>query len=272
MGLKKVIPYPGMIITENVEFAEGEYDFQGKDGIIIGADNIVIEGNGAHLYNARERGFFGIGIYSNGKNGVNIRNLKVSGFDTGLYAKHGTGHIIEYCDFSDCFTDPAWGWDNHGFHGGILFEHMNKCSIRNCKANNVWDALNMRYSNDNQVYNNDFSHTSDTGLKLWNSCGNQIYNNDFSYGIRIDPGEVHARDSAGVLIESGSNNNIFKKNNITHGGDGLFIRVLNGWMSTGNYFEENDCSYANKNAIEARSDGNTYISNKANYSRYGFCM
>lgn len=183
--------------------------------------------------------------------------------------------IIKYCDFSDCFTDPSWGWDDHGFHGGILSDHMHKCCISNCKATNVWDALNMRYSNDNRIYNNNFSHTSDTGLKLWNSCRNEIYDNDFSYGIRIDPGEVHARDSSGVLIESGSNDNIFKRNNMTYGGDGLFISVLNGWMSTGNYFEENDYTYANNNAIEAIeawAGGNTYVRNKANYSSYGFWL
>ena len=32
------------------------------------------------------------------------------------------------------------------------------------------------------------------------------------------------------------------RNDITHGGDGLFIRALNGWVSTGNVFVENDCS------------------------------
>ena len=64
-----------------------------------------------------------------------------------------------------------------------------------------------------------------------------IRENNLSYGLRIKPGEVHARDSTCVLIESGSNDNRFLDNDCTHGGDGVFIRVLNGWVSTGNVFE-----------------------------------
>ncbi len=304
MELKRVKPYPGMIITGNTEFEGGVYDFSGKDGIVIGADNITVLGNGAHIKgrlingckkeestaqcvagesgdegedasssgNGNETGFYGIGISAEGKKGITIKNLKISGFDMGLHARDGRDFVIEGCDFSDCFTDPAWGWDDHGFHGGILFVNMHGCRIQGCRARNVWDALNIRFSDDNKVLDNDFSHTSDTGLKLWNSSRNEITGNNFSYGIRIAPEEVHARDSSCVLIESGSNNNIFKRNDMTHGGDGLFIRVLNGWMSTGNLFEENDCSYANNNAIEAWADGNTYVRNKANYSSYGFWL
>ena len=36
--------------------------------------------------------------------------------------------------------------------------------------------------------------------------------------------------------------NRFERNDITHGGDGVFIRSLNGWVSIGNVFIENDFS------------------------------
>lgn len=297
--MKQVIPVPGMKITESVQFVPGEYDFFEQEGLIIEGDGIIIDGCGAVLAgghtklsqnaekgntdefgyeslqkadNARELGFFGTGILIDNKRNITIKNLTLKGFDIGALIEHSENITLENCDFSDCFTDPAWGWDDHGFHGGILMVHTHRSTIRRCKANRVWDALNMRYSHDNVIVENDFSHTSDTGLKLWNACRNLIEDNDFSYGIRIDPGEVHARDSSCVLIESGSNDNIFRRNNMTHGGDGLFIRVLNGWMSTGNLFEDNDCSYANNNAIEAWADNNTYIRNKANYSSYGFWL
>ncbi|MBN1442832.1 MAG: right-handed parallel beta-helix repeat-containing protein, partial [Planctomycetes bacterium] len=89
---------------------------------------------------------------------------------------------------------------------------------------------------------------------------------------RIRTGEVHARDSTCVLIESGSNDNRFFRNQVTHGGDGLFIRVLNGWVSTGNLFVENDFSHANNNCVESWSPGNTYIRNRANHGSYGFWL
>ena len=96
--------------------------------------------------------------------------------------------------------------------------------------------------------------------------------NDLSYGLRKNPGEVHARDSTCVLIESGSNENHLEDNNCTHGGDGIFIRVLNGWVSTGNVLERNDCSYANNNGFEAWSPRNVYRHNKANHCSYGFWL
>src|SRR6185436_12600503 len=109
-------------------------------------------------------------------------------------------------------------------------------------------------------------------LKLWNSSDNIIQDNVLSHGIRKDPGEVHARDSTSVLIESGSNRNRFLRNDCTHSGDGIFIRVLNGWVSTDNNFEENDCSYANNNCVEAWSPRNTWVRNKANHGSYGFWL
>ena len=75
-----------------------------------------------------------------------------------------------------------------------------------------------------------------------------------------------------MLIESGSNENHLEGNNCTHGGDGIFIRVLNGWVSTGNLLEGNDCSYANNNGFEAWSPRNVYRHNKANYCSYGFWL
>lgn len=298
MDKEMLIPAAGMVITRSVRLQPGEYDFREMEGIVIGADDLTIEAEGVTLRggcapraeasdtnteefgygseakadNGRALGFFGTGVLVENRKRVTIRGLSLRGFDQGVKLLHCEEITLEGCDLSDCFTDPAWGWDEHGHHGGILMIGTHRSRVAGCRANRVWDALNMRHSHFNTVEDNDFSHTSDTGLKLWNACDNRILRNNFSYGIRIDPGEVHARDSSSVLIESGSNRNYFFRNNMTHGGDGLFIRVLNGWMSTHNVFEENDCSHANNNAVEAWADHNTYIRNKANHSSYGFWL
>ena len=66
---------------------------------------------------------------------------------------------------------------------------------------------------------------------------------------------------------------VIRNNRLTDiGGDGIFIRVLNGWVSTGNVFVENDCSYANNNCVEAWSPRSTWIRNKANHGSYGFWL
>ena len=56
-----------------------------------------------------------------------------------------------------------------------------------------------------------------------------------------------------MLVQAGSDDNYFADNDITHGGDGVFIRGPDGWASSGNVFERNDASYANNNCIEAQS-------------------
>jgi parallel beta-helix repeat protein len=293
--LKEFTPFPGAVITQSVRFVCSEYDFSGKQGITIAEDDIEIEGNGAvirggmthaipiHVKDAAdstvpaeavcaESKYFGTGIRIVGRSGIIMRNITISGFDLGIQIDHCENVILEKCNVSGCFHDPDWGWDERGNHGGILLIGSNKCVIRSCRANQVWDALHLQYSDNNLLEGNDFSRTSNTGLKMWRSCGNRILNNDLSWGIRISPGEVHARDSSCVLVEAGSNDNVFRNNDMTHGGDGFFIRVLNSWMSTGNVLENNDCSYANNNGIEAWADCNTYIRNKANHCSYGFWL
>lgn len=217
-------------------------------------------------------GFKGTGIKSEGHSGITFKNFTVKGFNLGLYAADGSKLVIENNDFSDNFTDPDYGWGDPYNYGAVMLERVNESTIKNNTGRNVWTGLYLKYSNQNTVADNDFSHTSNVCLKMWNASENVISDNNMSYGIRIAPGEVHARDSTSLLMESGSNNNRFYRNDFTYGGDGIFIRVLNGFCSTGNYFEENDASYANNNAVESWSSGNTYVRNKANHSSYGFWL
>ena len=243
--------------------------------IVIKASNVTIDGRGAAIIGVRDgdpKDFKGIGISAKGVSNVTLKNVRVKGWETGLTVSDGARWRIENCDCSDNFHDPKFGWGENGRRGGIVLERVRNSTLKNNKANRVWDGCVLVDSDDNTLEQNDFSHASNTCLKLWHSCRNSVARNNLGYGLRIDPGEVHARDSTSVLIESGSNDNRFFGNDCTHGGDGIFIRVLNQWVSTGNVFEENDCSYANNNCFEAWSPRNRYIRNKANRGSYGFWL
>lgn len=245
--------------------------------IVVKASHIAINGNGAWLVGnsdlkSKQSTFTGTGITLDGVTNVTIRNLNARGWETGLHAKNCNSLTIEECNFSNNFHDPDFGWGENGRRGGIVFEQVDDSRITHCRANQVWDACVLVDSDNNTIRDNDFSFTSNTCLKLWTSCRNVVDRNNLSHGIRISPGEVHARDSTCVLIESGSNHNNFLDNDCTFGGDGIFIRVLNGWCSTDNTFTSNDCSWANNNAIECWAPRNTFIRNKANHSSYGFWM
>jgi len=243
--------------------------------IVIQASGITIDGRGAWLVGAKQgspKDFKQVAVSAKGVTRVTLKNLNAKAWETGLQIEDGSGWLIENCNFSDNFHDPDFGWGEVGRRGGIVLTRVHQSTLRKNKANRVWDACDLVNSNDNVLEENDFSHTSNTCLKLWTSCRNVIRNNNLSYGLRIKPGEVHARDSTCVLIESGSNDNRFLDNDCTHGGDGVFIRVLNGWVSTGNLFERNDASYAHNNCFEAWSPRNTYRGNKANHGSYGFWL
>lgn len=243
--------------------------------IIITASNIAIDGRGAWLVGSEQvepNKRRGVAISAEGVSGVTLRNVNAKGWETGLKITDGTGWTVENCDFSHNFHDPEFGWGENGRRGGIVAQRVHKSVFRKNRANRVWDACVLVDSHDNRLEENDFSHTSNTCLKLWNACRNRFLKNDFSHGIRLKPGEVHARDSAGVLIESGSNRNYFFDNDCTYGGDGIFIRVLNGWVSSDNVFEKNDTSHANNNCVEAWAPRNVYLNNKANHGSYGFWL
>jgi len=251
-----------------------------KMRLVVRASNIAIDGEGATLQGPGREGDpksleeAGVCVLLEGCVNVTVRNLKARGFATGLAVREGRALLIEGCDFSGNYHNPKHGWGELPPRGGLLLERVRKSVVRTTKANQVWDGLHLIESDDNLIEDNDFSHCSNTCAKLWRASRNQFLRNILSYGIRIDraAGEVHARDSTSVLIESGSDDNYWFRNDITHGGDGIFVRVLNGWVSRGNVFTENDTSYANNNCIESWSPGNSYVRNKANHGSYGFWL
>lgn len=260
-----------LIITESTTLDPN----QTYSRITIKGSNITLDGKGAWLIGKTEgkpSEYQGTAIVAHGVSGVTLKNIHAKGWETGLHVTDGSDWLVEGCDFSNNFHDPDFGWGENGRRGGIVLERVSSSVLRNNVANQVWDGCVLVDSNNNVLSENDFSHTSNTCLKLWTSCGNTIRNNKLSYGIRISPGEVHARDSTCVLIESGSCGNKLIGNDCTYGGDGIFVRVLNGWCSTDNHFVGNDCSYANNNGVECWAPRNTFERNKANHCSYGFWL
>ncbi|MEK6258781.1 MAG: right-handed parallel beta-helix repeat-containing protein [Planctomycetota bacterium] len=265
------VPRPVLEVTSDITLDP----HQTYGAIVVKKSGVTIDGRGAWLVGMADtssKNLKGTAITAEGVSNVTLKNVNAKGWETGLRVRNAEGWTIENCNFSDNFHDPDFGWGENGRRGGIVLEGVRRSVLKKCKANRVWDACVLVDSDDNVLEGNDFSHTSNTCLKLWTARRNTIRKNVLSHGIRISPGEVHARDSTSVLIESGSNDNRFLDNDCTHGGDGIFVRVLNGWCSTGNHFEGNDCSYANNNGVECWAPRNVFVKNKANHCSYGFWL
>ncbi|HEY2910904.1 MAG TPA: right-handed parallel beta-helix repeat-containing protein, partial [Gemmataceae bacterium] len=180
--------------------------------LVVTASNVTIDGRGAWIVGAKDgnpKTFKGIGIEAKGVSSVTLKNVNVRGFETGLRIQDAKHWTIENCTFSDNFHDPEFGWGENGRRGGILLVNVRLSEIKNCYANRVWDGCTLVNCDGNSLFNNDFSRCSNTCLKLWHSSRNAVMENKLDYGLRIKPGEVHARDSTSVLIETGSNDNTF---------------------------------------------------------------
>lgn len=236
------------------------------------ADNMRDKPFDRTVYDVSAGVFKGTGISASNVKNVTIKGFTLSGFKNAMYIQNASGMTIVDNDLSNNFTDPNGGWGDQ-IGGALTLDTVNGSTIQNNTAYNNANGIYMKHSNKNTITDNEFAICSDVCLEMWHSSHNDIRNNDFSWGIRIDAyEEVHARDSTSQLMESGSNYNYFYRNDFTHGGDGIFIRVGNGWPCEGNLFEENDTSFANNNAVESWAGRNTYLKNKANYSSYGFWL
>jgi len=276
----RAAPLPMLTVTRDVEL-QPEITY---GGLVIAASGVTVDGRGARIVGpvqhaaelsgatARTSAFTGTGVQAAGVDDVTLRGLRVRGFEIGLLLQDARGWTIEDCDVSDNFHDPDFGWGEQGSRGGLVLRRVGGSTLRRVRANRNWDGCSLADSDDNSILACDFSHCSNTCLKLWHAARNLVQDCDLSWGLRIAPGEVHARDSTCVLLESGSDGNRFVRNDATHGGDGIFIRVLNGWTSRGNLFDGNDASWANNNGFEAWSPGNTYTGNVASHCSYGFWL
>ncbi len=242
--------------------------------IVVTASGVTIDGQGASVVGAggEAKAFRGVGVAARGMSNVVLKNLAVRGFETGLWVEDGRGWTVEGCDFSGNFDDPSFGWGQLSRRGGIVLVNVADSTVRNCLANKNWAGCVLERSAGNRLVGNDFSRSSEACLELWQACRNTVAKNKLDHGNRARPDEVHARDSACVLIETGSDGNTLADNSCTHGGDGIFVRALNGWVSTGNRFVRNDCSHAHNHGVECWCPGNTFEGNTANHCSYGFWL
>lgn len=271
---------PVLVVTQDVRLDPAVT----YGGLVIAANGVTVEGRGACVVGPVQRAaeaagapaatnaFTGVGVRAAGVCCVTLRDLRVRGFELGLLVEDGSDWRIEGCDLSDNFHDPDFGWGEQGERGGLALRRVHGSTLAGNRANRNWNACSLVECSGLTVRANDFSRSSNTCLKLWTVARSTFEDNDLSWGLRIAPGEVHARDSTGVQIESGSDDNVFRRNDATHGGDGFFIRVLNNWTSRRNVFEGNDASWANNNGFEAWSPENTYVGNVANHCSYGFWL
>ena len=287
----------GLKISKSVKIKKQTYRLDAPaamDGglIIIEGNNIIVDFNNAVLKGSNLKKtpdeFFGVAILIRSGKNITIKNLKARGYKIALIAKGITDLAIENCDFSYNYRqhlnstqekEDISDWLSHHqnekdewlrYGAAMYLRDCESTIIKNTKVTGGQNALMMTNCNKGKIYNNDFSFNSGLGIAMYRSSFNTIAYNKINFNVRGYSDGVYNRgqDSAGILIYEQSNNNLFYKNSVTHGGDGFFLWAGQTTMDSGkggcndNVLMENDFSYAPTNGIEVTFSRNVITGNR----------
>lgn len=278
-------PTAGMKITADSVLCAGEYalaDDAGEGAIQIASAGVTLRCLGTVLKGGARYGEADpseIGIRVDQQQDVTITGCTVQGYRFGLVATASQRLTIQDNDLSDNFTNEQAEWVFDTVQGGGLrFDDVSEATVENNKLQRNFNGLDLRGCEKLTVRKNVVDHCSNAAALIIDTHRSTFEANDMSWGIRgglTYPGNwwgVDTKDSAGMLLEAGSSYNRIIDNDLTYGGDGLFLRAVLGACPHHNHVEGNDTSYSPHNAIESWCDDNTYINNKANRSHYGFWL
>ncbi len=241
------------------------------DGVSLDLSGVVLDGE--------QKG--GVGIWVRDCENVTIANGIVIGFHYGIYAQNVRNLNVRGCVVSDNANPVDVGWlpdieapVEEGFGGGIYLYGVRDSVIENNLTGNNFNGISLIRSDHNLISGNNASHCGNVGIYLLKSSHNQILDNQAEHCIRYtDRFWCDTADSAGILLEDGSNHNRITGNRLRYSGDGFFIRGHHGEPSRDNFVARNDASYSPNNAFEAVfASGNVFEDNIANYSNYGFWL
>ena len=241
------------------------------DGVALNLAGVVLDGEGAR----------GVGIWVHDCEDVTITRGLLMGFHYGIRAENVRNLTIRDCVVTDNTNPLNAGWlpdieapVEEGFGGGIYLRNVRDSTVENNLVHNNFNGISLVRSDRNVVRGNNASYCGNVGIYLLVSCDNEVADNRAEHCIRYtDRFWCDTADSAGILLEHGSNGNRIIGNSLRYSGDGFFIRAHNREPSNGNLVSGNDGSYSPNNAFEAVfSSGNVFEDNLANYSNYGFWL
>ena len=241
------------------------------DGLVLDLSGVVLDGEGNG----------GVAVWVHDCSDVTIANGIVFGFHYGIRAENVSNLTVRNCVVSDNTNPLDAGWlpdieapVAEGFGGGIHLREVRHGTIEGNQVNNNFNGISLVRCEYNTIQDNNASCCGNVGIYLLKSSHNAVLRNRAEHCIRYtDRFWCDTADSAGILLEDGSNHNRIAGNNLRYSGDGFFIRAHNREPSNYNFITGNDASYSPNNAFEAVfSSANVFEDNVANYSNYGFWL
>jgi parallel beta-helix repeat protein len=262
-----VTPTDDLYINSDTTLCPGVYNISdsGDPGvIIINADNVVLDCNGATLKGDNS----GFGIYNPGFDNVTIKNGNVLNYEIGIPLSESDNNIISnntvsysgnqgisiesshYCNVYDN------GVSFSGDRGIVFGGGGNNAAYNNTVHNNsAYGAIEAVYSDNNEIYNNT-AYFNRWGIATNHGSNNRIYDNTI-FGNKL-----------GVYLDWPSANNGVFNNNISSNNEGIWTNH----NSTDNIIAGN-VIFSNEYAgIRIDTDNNTITNNTANSNRIGLYL
>lgn len=276
-----VRPTVKITITQNTTLCPGIYniaDSTNTGSIVIGADNITLDGSNATLIGTGQNGF---GVFGTGRSNITIKNLKIKNFYFGIKIVNSSIINVQNIDSSTNRKDTTTGFVNlglgGGYGGGIFFDGVTDSLITRSIFRNQSSGIELKSSLGNTISYNHASYNTVFGIHLVRSSNNQVLFNQAHHNIRfVSPSCPEGGcDSAGIMLSDGSDLNTIRGNEMSFSGDGFFLGNGNQTRRDNNFniITENTANYSPHNGFESTfSGGNKFLNNVADNNDYGFWL
>jgi parallel beta-helix repeat protein len=212
------------------------------EGLIIGADNITLDGAGHSIVGAEPMAVHH-GVYLNNRTGVTIQNCIIEGFFEGIYLHSGSSNNIiqnnslrnntssgigltSNSSYNQIFENDLSNNGNSGIH--ISANCVDNLVLSNRIAGNTVRGIFLMTSSDDNLVTNNTIANSQRGIQISDSSGNIFTDNVIYYNF-----------NHGVWISSGSDN-YFSNNYFITNGAHAHDAASNEWgmNQVGNYWDD----------------------------------
>lgn len=274
-----------MVITRDTTLQPGVYWL--PNGITVGADDLVLDGNGAWIVSTLREGQ---GLTLNRRRNVTVRNLHIVGFYHAIYANACEALLIERCTIRGTHELPAlevfldvWRGREDAYGGAIFLSGVSSSVVQDNDVQHQQNGILLYGCRQVTLQRNNASYNSGAGILLFESSDNAIEDNlaDFccrAYEPSREPQHAHiGADAAALVIMCDSSRNVVRRNRLRASGDGVFLGGFHRDQikvpCNDNVFEQNDVSFSPNIGFEATfSQRNVFRNNRADFCNYGFWL
>ncbi len=281
--MKTLKPINNMVITEDTRFEPGVYVL--PDGITIAANDITLDGNGAHLMGLDHQG---TGLRVKGLAHITIKNLQISGYQFGIRAEDCRNLTIKQCRLFDngvlssiSQRDNFWIPLDTNNGCAILLAGVHDGQVTNNDLQHQAIGLCAYSCRSLAVVGNNVSHNGKFGFYLFDTADSRFTHNladHCSIPFTTSEKALHQTiGGAGFGLVNNSSNNQFVENSAQHCTTGF---LLEGQSPDGeplscsqNRFEQNKVENCSANGFsDIGNHANLYENNQVSHCSYGFLI